>query len=1113
MKARGRYHALIGWVFTFALAVLAAGCGGSNSTSSENGPPDGAAAASVTVRAETGNIVAVRVNETATLDGSASSTTSTDPLTYAWSFTSKPDGSSAVLQNATSVSPSFSADVAGTYMVQLLVTSGAVTSQRAVALVEVTTDGYLTGKRVHTSYTAQCADCHDGRYVAGDGPIDPVMAKSGDHLATSNLCQACHTTFGFDLIRFVDHQEVFGNCSTCHNGVSAIGKSEFHVATSAECGECHTTTSFLELGPDGTFDHAGITRACATCHNGTTAIGKYEGHFATDSDCSACHSTDSFKNAFVDHSDITDNCASCHNGSDAKGQTAGHPDMAVDCGVCHSTSSFSMGGVYNHRLVDSSVQPCATCHNDDNSINARGKASKVNHVPTTEDCGVCHGVGGGNFADGIFEHSSNQSEFDENNCAKCHGASGNGSGLGMSDNHMPTSEDCHVCHTPGTFTTGFYDHDGVVSGCTTCHNHVISAGKPENHIPTTPDDQDCAACHVIKFDDFSGAVFNHAGITSNCASCHNGEIGTGKSTHHMPTTRDCSDCHLLKFDDFTGGSFDHMGVNNDCATCHDGVIAKGKKVNHIPALNECSQCHRDTTANGFASTIFLSDVHPDLTTGCEGCHKAQFFPDTPSVVKAADHLPTSQDCRFCHTNVAFSPSIFDHTGISDNCASCHDGSASNVALGALGKTSVASGHPDTTDDCGVCHGLAGGSFADASFDHTGRVDNCAECHGDTGTATKKNAGHVPTTQDCSVCHVPGSFATAVFSHEGIVDNCSQCHDGSVATATVKSTNHLPTSKDCSECHNTTAFAGAKFDHQGIVDNCATCHDGVIAMGKISNHVPTNDDCSVCHQTTGFKPATFDHAGIVDNCQSCHDGVFAQGKKDGHVQTTEDCGVCHSVPSNGSGFVPATFDHSTVAATTRCDSCHVEGSATIVGKDDKVSPPHLVTTLDCRDCHTTATFVGGKWVHDAGTAGVCKTCHSTSGGATPQPSTGHFDTTVECDSCHTTDGWAPASTFDHCAGKTKSKTGTCTGSDYPGDHKKALACTDCHVDNSQVPTYSTPFDTASPPNDLTPYCAGCHRKNFKQKGDHNGGKSGTVLQNKDCSGGGSGCHKVTSKEFG
>ena len=1091
METQRWHQMIIRHAFVGMLVLLATGCGGGGGSTPGGGALALTCEPAVTdevVHADAGNIVAVRVNESATLNGCASSTTLTAPLTYSWAFSSMPEGSTAQLQGATSVSPSFIADVPGTYAVQLVVSADGINSRRAIAAVEVSVDGFYTGYRVHTSYPSQCSECHDGRFALGAGPVDPVPTKIGAHPPTSNMCQACHTTFGFNLLRQVDHLEVFGNCSSCHDGGIAIGKSQFHVATTAECDNCHDTTSFLTVGADGSFDHTGITGGCERCHNGTVAIGKYDGHFVTTKDCGSCHNTVSFKDAFVDHSNITQDCASCHDGVTATGQTVGHPVMSVDCSVCHNVATFSLGGTFNHR-VDPSVQPCGDCHNDNNSIGARGKSSAVNHVPTTADCGVCHGVGGGNFANGIFDHST---ITDVNNCSECHGDSGNGTGPLKPANHMPTTEDCSVCHTPGSFATGVYDHAGVVSGCTTCHNGVISAGKPFNHIPTTPDDQDCADCHVGT-DTFKGAVFNHSGITNNCASCHDGTISPGMSINHMPTTRDCSDCHdITNFVDFTGGVFDHLDpdVTGICASCHDGVIALGKKFDHIPAQAECSQCHLDTSSGGFASSVFLTDVHVNLVTGCEGCHVSRFFAARPALVKATTHVPTTQDCHFCHTNDAFSSLNFTHAGITGNCESCHDGSYSTSA-NALGKADDPTPpHPDTTEDCGVCHGI-GASFANGVFDHTGRVDNCNECHADgaTGAVTKKGAGHVPTTQDCSVCHVPGTFATAVFDHQGIVDNCAQCHDGSVATATVKSTSHIPTTEDCSVCHNTTAFAGAKFDHQGVVDNCATCHDGVTAIGKHGNHVPTSKDCSVCHLTTGFIPATFDHAGIVDNCASCHDGAIATGKNVGHVQTSADCGLCHNLPTSTTGFIPATFDHSAITTATRCDSCH---GVTATGMDAKVNPAHLPTTLDCRSCHTTATFVGGTWVHDSSTTGVCDTCHNGTD-ATPKPSTGHISTDLQCDACHSTDAWAPTN-FSHDP-----------SGDYPGDHRNPLTCDACHGS-----IITTPFVYPDP--QYAPYCAACHKNNFRAVSDHNGGRSGTVEQNKDCTGGGRGCHRVSSSSF-
>ena len=66
----------------------------------------------------------VSVGETVTLDGSGSTDVDGDPLTYAWSFDSVPAGSTATLSDPTAVMPTFVADEAGTYEVQLIVNDG-----------------------------------------------------------------------------------------------------------------------------------------------------------------------------------------------------------------------------------------------------------------------------------------------------------------------------------------------------------------------------------------------------------------------------------------------------------------------------------------------------------------------------------------------------------------------------------------------------------------------------------------------------------------------------------------------------------------------------------------------------------------------------------------------------------------------------------------------------------------------------------------------------------------------------------------------------------------------------------------------------------------------------
>ncbi|TKB89585.1 MAG: hypothetical protein E8D41_13360 [Nitrospira sp.] len=63
-----------------------------------------------------------------TLNGSASSDANGDLLTYAWNFVSIPAGSAAVLANPTSLSPTFSVDRDGDYVVRLIVNDGMVDS-------------------------------------------------------------------------------------------------------------------------------------------------------------------------------------------------------------------------------------------------------------------------------------------------------------------------------------------------------------------------------------------------------------------------------------------------------------------------------------------------------------------------------------------------------------------------------------------------------------------------------------------------------------------------------------------------------------------------------------------------------------------------------------------------------------------------------------------------------------------------------------------------------------------------------------------------------------------------------------------------------------------------
>lgn len=69
--------------------------------------------------ADAGEDQTVFVDDTVTLDASGTIDPDTDSVTYSWAFSSTPSGSSAAFNDSTSETPSFTADVAGTYVIEL----------------------------------------------------------------------------------------------------------------------------------------------------------------------------------------------------------------------------------------------------------------------------------------------------------------------------------------------------------------------------------------------------------------------------------------------------------------------------------------------------------------------------------------------------------------------------------------------------------------------------------------------------------------------------------------------------------------------------------------------------------------------------------------------------------------------------------------------------------------------------------------------------------------------------------------------------------------------------------------------------------------------------------
>jgi|GEM_PF-3420484 len=120
----------------------------------------------------------VTVGSLVTLDGSASSDANNDALTFIWAFTSKPNGSSASMSSTTVSKPTFTPDVAGAYVLSLIVKDG---KEDSVAATVTITAAVANSAPVANAGTAQSVASGDIVTLDGSGSSD----ANGDSLTYS----------------------------------------------------------------------------------------------------------------------------------------------------------------------------------------------------------------------------------------------------------------------------------------------------------------------------------------------------------------------------------------------------------------------------------------------------------------------------------------------------------------------------------------------------------------------------------------------------------------------------------------------------------------------------------------------------------------------------------------------------------------------------------------------------------------------------------------------------------------------------------------------------------------------------------------------------------------
>ncbi|MGE0553832.1 MAG: cytochrome c3 family protein, partial [Gemmatimonadales bacterium] len=553
-------------------------------------------------------------------------------------------------------------------------------------------------------------------------------------------------------------------------------------------------------------------------------------------------------------------------------------------------------------------------------------------------------------------------------CATCHSADGwtpavirksfdhRSLGFGLEDAHGAVS--CSGCHQSLQF-------DRVERTCAGCHQDVHRGELG----------QDCAQCHTTRaFTDrapqarlhaFTNFPLEGAHQGVDCRACHN-PAGNGTLAFRATPT-ECASCHQGDFDRTTTPPHASAGFPGNCTMCHGSVTFRGARFDHQTTKFPLTGAHQATAC----LSCHGDNLYIDKPSACMACHQAEH-----ARTERPPHLAAgfSNDCEACHTTTAWAGAPFDHRTT---------------------RFPLAGAHQATT--CDQCHG-------DGTY--VGKSTTCVSCHQTDFTETT-TPPHQPAgfSTVCTDCHTEVTWTGARFDHG--------------TTQFPLTGGHLATS--CDQCHGDGVY-GAK------PTTCVSCHQSDFAGTTTPPHQPAgfSTDCTSCHTTVTWNTALFDHATtqfpltgahLAATCAQCHqDGVY--------VGKPTTCVSCHQTEFAGTTTPP----HQSSGFSTDCAACHTSITWSGAQFDHQQSQfpltgAHLATT--CEQCHGDGVY--------AGKPTTCVSCHQTSYTQTTDPPHQPAGFQTDCAACHTTITWTGGS-FDHQA----------TQFPLTGAHL-TTTCAQCHQD--------------------------------------------------------------------
>lgn len=795
----------------------------------------------------------------------------------------------------------------------------------------------------HGSLAVPCAACH------GPEGWKPVRVTGAFRHAPGTFplegaharttCTGCH--------KRLDFRGASPKCAGCHEDVH---KGEL----GAECSRCHTARSFAEE-PSMKQAHeltrfplrgAHAAADCSACHPPSSS-GRLQ-FVGRSTTCQSCHAADARAVAVPDHqaAGFVRECTACHSINSWKNARFDHAQTAFPLTGAHQVATCE--GCHADRVYRGKPTSCVSCHRAD--YDAAATPRHADGFPTS--CADCHSDG--QWKGARFDHNATRFPLSGAHvAARCSGCHADGLFRGQ-------VTDCVSCHRARYEATAAPPHGpaGFGTACTSCHNTSAWLGAPFDHGTT-------------RFA-LSGA---HRAVS--CAGCHSDNVYRGKGTT-------CASCHLPEYRAATAPR--HDGFPTTCESCHQSLAWRPSTFSHDQSAFPLTGAHRAASCEGCHG----DGVYDGKATECVACHRARYDATTRPAHAAAGYSTT---CATCHNTTAWLGTPFNHA------------TTRFPLTGAHGAAS-----------CQSCH-------ADGVY--RGKPMDCFSCHRDDydGTTTPPHAAAGYGTS-CSTCHTTAAWLGATFNHSATQFPLTGAH---AATP-------------CQACHGNGVYRGKP-------TACLSCHQAAYAGTTRPPHGSSGigTACTACHTTTTWTGGAYDHnvtafpltgAHRATPCSGCHaDGVY-RGKP-------STCVGCHQAEYASTTRPP----HGSSGIGTACATCHTTAAWPGGTYDHAVTAFPLTgahASTPCAICHGDGVYRG------KGTA--CVSCHESDYARTTNPNHAAAMFPATCASCHTTATWLGA-TFDHDAqyfriysGKHRGKWSTCTTCHTSPTSFKAFTCLTCHEHN-------------------------------------------------------------------